>query len=151
MNSSLGSCGDAGVIIWKACITWAKDTGQSPASGGSAEASFVTTLHHSSPTRSAAFLSSSEHTVIGHWKKALRDVGDSQALNRALLGDRKKKKKNQIGAWEPTNTNLLLPRIESYQKGLFKLFLRQQKKKNPKTKQDEGKLDSSEYSQVQFY
>ena len=100
MNSSLGSCGDAGVIIWKACITWAKDTGQSPASGGSAEASFVTTLHHSSPTRSAAFLSSSEHTVIGHWKKALRDVGDSQALNRALLGDRKKKKKIKL---EPEN------------------------------------------------
>ena len=102
MNSSLGSCGDAGVIIWKACITWAKDTGQSPASGGSAEASFVTTLHHSSPTRSAAFLSSSEHTVIGHWKKALRDVGDSQALNRALLGDRKKKKKKKIKL-EPEN------------------------------------------------
>ena len=54
----------------------------------------ATTLHYSFPTRSAAFLSLSEHAVIGHWKKALRGIGDSQALNRALLGDRKKKKKS---------------------------------------------------------
>lgn len=47
MNSSLGSYGDAGVIIWKACITWAKDTGQRPTSGESTEVHFVTTLHHS--------------------------------------------------------------------------------------------------------
>lgn len=76
-------------------------------------------------------MSLSEHAVIGHWKKALREVGDSQALNRALLGDRKKKKKIKL---ESENLpNLLLPRIESYQKGLFKLFLKQQekKKKNP--------------------
>ena len=47
MNSSLGSYGDAGVIIWKACITWAKDTGQRTTSGESTEVHFVTTLHHS--------------------------------------------------------------------------------------------------------
>ena len=70
------------------------DTGQSPTSGESTEAHSVTTLHYSFPTRSAAFLSLSEHAVIGHGKKALREVGDSQALNRALLGDRKKKKKS---------------------------------------------------------
>lgn len=103
------------------------DTGQSPTSGESTEAHSVTTLHYSFPTRSAAFLSLSEHAVIGHWKKALREVGDSQALNRALLGDRKKKKKIKL---ESENLpNLLLPRIESYQKGLFKLFLKQQEKK----------------------
>ena len=60
----------------------------------------ATTLHYSFPTRSAAFLSLSEHAVIGHWKKALRGIGDSQALNRALLGDRKKKKKIKV---EPEN------------------------------------------------
>ena len=99
-------------------------------------------FHYSFPTRSAAFLSLSEHAVIGHWKKALREVGDSQALNRALLGDRKKKK---IKLESENLPNLLLPRIESYQKGLFKLFLKQQEKK--KSKQDEGKLDSSKYNQ----
>ena len=93
MNCSLSSYGDAAVIIWKACITWAKATGQRPTSGESTEAH--SNCHHPSlfiPHSLWAFLSLSEHAVIGHWKKALRRIGDSQALNRALLGDRKKKK-----------------------------------------------------------
>ena len=92
-NSSPGSYGDDDVIIWRGYVTRAKATGQSPTSDESTEACSVTTLHYSFPTCSAAFLGLGEHALIGHWKKALRGVGDSQALHRALLKKTNKQKK----------------------------------------------------------
>lgn len=90
-NSSPGSYGDDDIIIWRGYITRAKATGQSPTSEESTEACSVTTLHYSFPTCSVAFLGLGEHALIGHWKKALRGVRDSQAPHRALLKKEKKK------------------------------------------------------------
>lgn len=51
----------------------------------------------------------------------------ARLLTEPYWGTEKKKKKIKL---ESENLpNLLLPRIESYQKGLFKLFLKQQEKK----------------------
>ena len=72
------------------------DTGQSPTSGESTEAHSVTTLHYSFPTRSAAFLSLSEHAVIGTGKRHLGKLETARLLTEPYWGTGKKKK-NQIG------------------------------------------------------